>query len=326
MAHLQETFVESLSAQRHVVLDPMHGCWAGRVRRYLHAIFPQCLFSTIHDTADAQFGGHPPDCSHPDRLGELCEAVYRERAHLGVAFDGDGDRLALVDNEGVALSPEETVFALLECLGEELRGGRFVCDLKFSDRIAEAARRLGAEPLVERSGHAFIRRRMVDSGARFGAEVSGHYFHQALAGGDDALYTVCRLIAYLARSGRTLAELRRACPPVYMTPDLRVPAAIEGQAGLIERVRAAWDGFPKQTIDGVRIETPGGWALVRSSVTEPALTFRFEGLDWHALEDLVERFCDALPDELSEELWGRYRAAWERGREPTAVRNNRCRI
>ncbi len=91
-----------------------------------------------------------------------------------------------------------------------MRGGRFVHDLKFSDRIAEAARRLGAEPLRERSGHAFIRRRMVESGARFGAEVSGHYFHQTLAGGDDALYTACWLVAYLARSGRTLAEFRRA--------------------------------------------------------------------------------------------------------------------
>ncbi len=264
VAHLQETFVESLSAQRHVVLDPMYGCWAGRVRRYLHAIFPQCLFSTIHDAVDPQFGGHPPDCARPDRLGELCEAVYRERAHLGVAFDGDGDRLAIVDNEGVALSPEEAVFVLLECLGEELRGARFVCDLKFSDRIVEAARRLGAEPLVERSGHAFIRRRMVDSGARFGAEVSGHYFHQSLAGGDDALYTVCRLIAHLARSGQTLAELRRACPPVYMTPDLRVPVAIEGQAGLIERVARLGTGSRNRpsTACGSRRPAAGHWCGV----------------------------------------------------------------
>ncbi len=308
VACLQETFVECLAAQRHVVLDPMHGCWAERARRYLHAIFPQCLFSTIHDTVDADFGGRAPDCSRPRELAELCEAVYRERAHLGIAFDGDGDRIALVDNEGVALSAEEAAWVLLHCLGEELRGERFVHDVKFSDRIAEAARQLGAEPLVERSGHAFLRARMRDSGAVFGAEQSGHYFHRALAGGDDGLYTACLLIEHLTRSRHTLSELRRDCPPVYMTPDLRVPVALGEQPRIIEQVRAAWSQFPQRTIDGVRVDLPGGWALVRSSVTEPALTFRFEGLDWHALDDLVERFCDSLAD-FGDELWTRYRAA-----------------
>ena len=93
-----------------------------------------------------------------------------------------------------------------------------------------------------------------------------------------------------------------------MTPDLRVPMAVEAQPAVIEHARTAWAQFPQQAIDGVRIDMPGGWALVRSSVTEPALTFRFEGLDWRALDDLVERFCDSLP-ELGDDLWQRYRAA-----------------
>jgi phosphomannomutase/phosphoglucomutase len=308
VAGLQETFVDALATQQHIVLDPMSGCWAGKARRYLHAIFPQCLFSTVHDAPSPDFDGRAPDCSRPHELHELCDAVYRERAHLGIAFDGDGDRIALVDNEGAALNAEEATWVLLQTLGPELRGQRFVHDLKFSDRIAEAARQLGAEPLVERSGHAFLRARMCHSGALFGAEVSGHYFHRALDGGDDGLYTACRLIAWLARSGQTLAQLRRSCPAVYMTPDLRVPMAVEAQPAVIEHARAAWAQFPQQAIDGVRIDMPGGWALVRSSVTEPALTFRFEGLDWRALDDLVERFCDSLP-ELGDDLWQRYRAA-----------------
>ena len=308
VACLQETFVDSLGAQRHVVLDPMHGCWAERARRYLHAIFPQCLFSTVHDTVDGHFGNRTPDCSRPDALADLCQAVYHERAHLGIAFDGDGDRIALVDNEGVALSAEEATHVLLHCLGEQLRGDSFIYDLKFSKRIPEVAKQVGAEPLVERSGHAFLRARMCESGATFGAEISGHYFYRALAGGDDGLYTACLLIAHLARSEQTLSELRRACPSVYMTPDLRVPVGPDEQRKIIEQVRAAWSQFPQQTTDGVRIDLPGGWALVRSSVTEPALTFRFEGLDWHALDDLVERFCDSLSD-VGDELWTRYRVA-----------------
>jgi phosphomannomutase / phosphoglucomutase len=308
VACLQETFVDSLTAQQHIVVDPMFGCWAGKARRYLHAIFPQCLFSTVHDAVDARFDGRTPDCSRQQNLDELCEAVYRERAYLGVAFDGDGDRVALVDNEGVALRAEEAAWVLLKCLGKELDGERFVHDVKFSDRIPEAARRLGAEPLVERSGHAFIRTRVRNTAAVFGAEVSGHYFYRALEGGDDGLYTACLVIAHLARSGQSLADLRRGCPPVYMTPDLRLTVAPDVQAKIIEQIRAAWQGFPQQTIDGVRIDTPGGWALVRSSVTEPALTFRFEGLDWPALDDLVERFCDRMP-EYGDELWIHFKSA-----------------
>ncbi len=309
VAYLQETFVDSLAAQLHVVLDPMHGCWAEKARRYLHAIFPQCIFSTIRDQTDGRFGGLAPDCSRPENLHELCDAVYHQRAHLGVAFDGDGDRLALVDDEGVVFSSEEAAFTLLECLGEELRGEPFVHDLKYSDQIAEFAQRVGAEPLAERSGHAFLRARMCETNARFGAEASGHYFFRELAGGDDSLYTACRLIAWLAHSGRTLSEVRRGCPAVQMTPDLRVPVDQDERQEIIEQVGAAWDGFPQIKTDGVRIDTPGGWALVRSSVTEPVLTFRFEGLDWHALDDLVKRIRGTLPEEVGNELWRRYRAA-----------------
>ena len=308
VAGLQETFVESLGAQLHVVLDPMHGCWAEKARRYLHAIFPQCLFSTVHDTIDAQFGGRTPDCSQTGELADLGEAVYRERAHLGIAFDGDGDRMALVDGDGVVLSPEETVWVLLHGLGSRLLGEPFVHDLKFSDHIVEAARQFGAEPLAERSGHAFLRARMCKTGALFGAEVSGHYFYRALGGGDDGLYTACLLIEHLARQQEKLSELRRLCPSVYMTPDVRFSVPLEQQPQIIEQICQAWSEFPQRTLDGVRIDTPGGWALVRSSVTEPALTFRFEGLDWHALDDLVERFCDTVP-EFGDELWVRCRAA-----------------
>jgi phosphomannomutase / phosphoglucomutase len=308
VACLQETFVESLTVQQHIVVDPMFGCWAGKARRYLHAIFPQCLFSTVHDEVDPLFGGRAPDCSRQQELDELCDAVYRERAHLGVAFDGDGDRVALVDGDGVALRSEEATWVLLQCLGKELKGEPFVHDVKFSDRIPEAARLLGADPLIERSGHAFLRTRMRNTAALFGAEVSGHYFYRALEGCDDGLYTACLVIAYLARSGKTLAELRRACPPIFMTPELRVAMEPAVQPKIIEQIRAAWEGFPQQTVDGIRVDTPGGWALVRSSVTEPALTFRFEGLDWPALDDLVERFCGAMP-EYGAELLGHFKAA-----------------
>ncbi len=216
--------------------------------------------------------------------------------------------MAFVDDEGTPLSAEEATWVLLQGLGGQCRGQPFVYDQKFSDQVPEAARRLGAKPLVERSGHAFLRAKMLESGALFGAEVSGHYFHRDLGGGDDGLYTACRLIALLAESGKRPSEFRRACPPVYLTPDLRLPVEPEEHGGVLERVRSEWSKFPQATLDGVRVTFPNGWALVRSSVTESALTFRFEAENQRGLDRLVGQFCDRLTG-LGDELWARYEEA-----------------
>lgn len=308
VAWLQETWVDSLAAQCHVVLDPLYGCWAARARRYLHAIFPQCLFTTIHDEPDGRFGGRPPDCSRPENLTELGETVYQERADLGIAFDGDGDRVAFVDGSGDPLSAEESTWVLLQSYGQSLRGKPFVYDQKYSDRIPEAAARLGARPLVERSGHAFIRNRMQQSKAPFGAEISGHYFFGELDGGDDGLVAACRMIAFLARGEKKLFEVRRGCPKVFTTPDLRVALEAAAQREALDRVQSAWANCPQQTLDGVRVDMPNGWALVRPSVTESALTFRFESGDWQELEELVGQFCNTLGD-VGDRLWTTYEAA-----------------
>jgi phosphomannomutase len=262
----------------------------------LQAVFPRCEFVAIRDAVDAQFGGCTPDCSRRRELQGLGATVTHERAHLGIAFDGDGDRVAFVDDQGVPLTAEEATWVLLHSFGPEIRASRFVYDLKFSDRVPEAARRLGAEPFVERSGHAFIRTRMCEMDGLFGAEISGHYFYRALHGGDDGLYTACRAIAYLAESRNTMNQLRRECPPIYITPDLRISAAPELQADVIARVCKVWADCPQETIDGVRINMPDGWVLVRESVTESALTFRFEGRNHESLDNLVKRFCAEMPE------------------------------
>jgi len=308
VAWQQMTWVKTRDIARRIVLDPGHGCWAARARRYLQAVFPRCLFSAIHDTPDAAFGGRLPDCSRPEQLEELADAVYQERAQLGIAFDGDGDRVAFVDNEGSALTAEEATCLLLESVGPQLDRRPFVYDLKFSDRIPETAVRLGAEPLVERSGHTFIHSRMLQTGAGFGAQIHGHYFFDALGGGDDGLFAACQMIAHLARCKATLAELRRVCPPAFITPDLRVSVAPQRREAAIEQVRAAWSEYPQTAVDGVRVSFPDGWALMRSSVSEPALTFRFESSGWSILPEMVHSFCETLGD-LGDELWNAYEAA-----------------
>lgn len=310
VAWLQERWVEDLNAQRRVLLDPMHGCCSFRARRYLQAVFPRSLFMAIHDVPDPTFAGRAPDCSQPGCLDDLAETVYRERAHLGIAFDGDGDRIALVDDEGMTLTAEETACVLLRSMAREIKGRPFVHDVKLSDRVREVARKLGAEPVAERAGHAFIRARMIETGAPLGAEVSGHFYYADLGGGDDGLFTACRIISYLARSKRTLSKLRRACPAVYITPDLRLPLDPREREAVLQQVRKAWPVYPQSSTDGVRIDFPDGWALVRNSVTEPAMTFRFEAVDWSSLNRLVWQFCEALPDR-GDALWHRFAEAME---------------
>jgi phosphomannomutase/phosphoglucomutase len=202
VAWLQEVWMETPPLRQPVVLDAMYGAWSCRARRYLQAIFPHTVFLAIHDTPNGAFGGCAPDCSQADLLGDLARAVEHEGAAMGIAFDGDGDRVAFVDNAGAVLTAEEATWLFLQSFGPAWPGERFVYDLKFSDRVPETARALGAEPLIERSGHAFIRGRMLKSGARFGDEISGHYFFRDLAGGDDGMFAACWLIDFLARTGR----------------------------------------------------------------------------------------------------------------------------
>ncbi len=283
-------------------------------RRYLQAIFPHSLISAIHDTPDGEFAGCIPDCSQFELLEELSEAVYQQRAALGVAFDGDGDRVAFVDGEGNVLTADESAWVLLESLADTLSGEKFVYDLTFSDRVPEAAGRLGAETVVERSGDSSIRRRMRKENARFGAETSGHYFFRELDGGDDGLYAACRLIAFLAASGKELASLRQQCPEVFATPDLHVRVKSQYCQAVLGRVREVFAKYAQSEVEGVRIDFPKGWALVRHAVGKPGLVFRFEAKSWKALAKLIWQFSEALP-EVGDALWARYEESLSFGEE-----------
>lgn len=308
VAMLQESWMDVPPIGRPIVIDAMHGVWASRARRYLQAVFPRTLFSAIHDAPDAEFGGQPPDCSQHELLEDLSDAVYHHRAAMGLAFDGDGDRVAFVDDEGNALSPEEAAWILLQSMALDLPGQGFVYDHKFADGIPQAARELGAEPLPEQTGHAFVRSRMATTGARFGAETSGHYFFRELGGGDDGLFAACRMIAFVARSGDLLSELRREAPEAFITPELRVGVKSKHHADVLRQVREAFAEYPQTDFGGVRVNLPEGWALVRSSITEPAMKFRFESSDWNRLAKLVWRFTSALPG-VGEAIWHRYEEA-----------------
>ena len=295
----------SLANGSSIVVDPGNGSWAGRCLPCLEQVFPHLCFRGIHDRPDGTFPERNPDCARPAYLEQLAGLVRRLQADLGIAFDGDGDRVAFVDNEGRVLSTEEAIWVLLRSFGDELCGQTFIADIKLSQRIAERVRQLGAVAQIQRSGHAFIRTSMIRAGARFGAELSGHYFYSELQGGDDGLFTACRMIDYLAKNRISLAASRREWPQIAMTPDLRLRVAEGRQDEVLRQVGRNFSQYPQHFIDGVKIEFPGGWGLFRKSVTEAVVSCRFEARDGKILEQIVGEACRGL-GELGCDLWEQY--------------------
>ncbi len=297
LQRLLDAAAPPLSAPRplRVIVDAGNGTlwkWGPEFMGRLPGIEAQKLFCL----PDGYFPGRDPNCAVPAHLADLCARVRERKADLGVAFDGDGDRVAFVDDEGVVLHPDEMLVLLLRAPTPPMRGEKVVYDLKCSWIVAREARRQGAEPLMERSGHAFIKRRMILEHAALGGEVSGHYFWRELSGGDDGLYTAMLVARRLQAEGRPLSALRREVPRRFITPDIRLPAASEGVAALLARVREAFPPDRVEDLDGIRVRFDRGWGLLRASITEPGITLRFEGEDADALREVAEAFLAPLPE------------------------------
>jgi phosphomannomutase/phosphoglucomutase len=284
-----------------ILVDPGNGSWAEHGVGLWRKCFSSARVDAIHDRRDGTFRDRSPDSANPRNLNVLKNRVIEERYDVGLAFDGDGDRVSFVDEKGGVLTAEEATAILLSSFDNEISGQPFVYDIKFSEIVHRAALGLGARPLEERSGHSFIRTRMLEENALFGAEISGHYFYRELDGGDDAFYTGLILLRHLQRTGRTLSSLRGDCPPVYMTPDLRIQANPDKANRVFELMRRKFGDARITTVDGIKLTFPHGWALVRQSVTEPALTFRFEGTSKRDLDQIVSMFCESVPG-LSDEV------------------------
>ena len=243
---------------------------------------------------DGRFPNRPPNPALPENLDALRRAVVENRAALGLALDGDGDRLAVVDERGRPLSGDQAIIILARhTLGPQAPGEKVVCDIKCSRAVLEAIEAAGATPLLERSGHAFIKTRMITEKARFGGELSGHFFYRELAGGDDALFSALR-VGEVVRQAGSLAALVDALPRYNISPDIRLPYAAPDGAERLEELASGAHGRLVR-LDGVRVEYPDGWALARVSVTEPLLTFRFEAYRGSPAE-IAERFLAPAPD------------------------------
>ncbi len=277
-----------------VVVDPMGGAFAEIAPRILQAA--GCKVTTVPEGAkiDPDFRSRSPNPAVDENLAALCRQVVAEGAEVGIAFDGDGDRVAFVDHTGRVARPEQIGALIAE---ENFDRPVVVYDQKCASVLPKAVRAIGGEPIMQPSGYGFIRSTMIDRKADFGVEVSGHYFFETLGGGDDGLYAALVLLATLAYRNRSLAEEISQVGWPAITPDLRIPFRGDANA-VLERIAGGCGGQVSR-MDGVRADYDDGWALVRASITEPVMTLRFEGRDRECMKAVAARFLADAPELLA---------------------------
>lgn len=246
---------------------------------------------------DGRFPNHHPDPTVVENLAQLQEAVRRHGCDLGLALDGDGDRLGVVDGEGRILWADQVMVMLAAEVLDERPGATVIADVKASQVLYDEIARMGGKPLMWKTGHSLIKAKMKELGAPLAGEMSGHIFYaDRYYGYDDALYAAVRLLGILGQSERTLAELRDTLPAVVNTPELRFDCPAERKAPVIEEVRArlADTGAEVDAIDGVRVRTEDGWWLLRASNTQDVLVARCEAYDDAGLARLKEQLNGQL--------------------------------
>jgi phosphomannomutase/phosphoglucomutase len=284
-ASLQGRF--SSTGDQHIVVDAGNGGYAKIAPRVISSLGYQV--STLFDKPDGTFPNRPPNPAIQEHIEALQQKVVRVGADLGVAYDGDGDRAVFVDDNGrFVVSDHSFVLLIREQLRD--RPGKVVYDIKCSRVVAEATREVGGEPIMERSGHAFIKRTLLETNALLGGEISGHFFFGEL-GYDDALYATLVMLNILGRDACIFSALVDSVPHYPITPDIRLPCPPSKAAQIIEELHQAFIHDPTSevnTLDGVRIDWKDGWALARPSVTEPLITLRFEAQSQDRLIALQE--------------------------------------
>ncbi len=256
-----------------------------------------CELHELYCEVDGHFPNHHPDPSRPENLFDLAEEVRRQGADLGLAFDGDGDRLGVVDSNGNIIWPDRVLMLLATHVLNHHAGAQVIYDVKCSRHLRSQIEAAGGVPLMWKSGHSMLRAKLQETGAVLAGELSGHiFFNDRWYGFDDALYSAVRLIEIIAAGNLSSAELFARLPAAVATPELFASLPEGRNFEVMEKLRqrASFGGAELITLDGIRAEFEAGWGLVRASNTTPALGFRFEADDEQTLERIKQLFRQEL--------------------------------
>jgi len=277
-----------------IVVDSGNGIPGASAPGILRAL--GCEVTELYSEVDGDFPNHHPDPSKPENLADLIAAVKAQGADLGLAFDGDGDRLGVVTKEGHNIFPDRQIMLFATDILSRVPGAPIIFDVKCSQRLAVAIKEAGGVPLMYKTGHSLVKAKLKETGSPFAGEMSGHiFFKERWYGFDDATYTAGRLLEILSKVADPSAVLN-ALPTSHSTPELNVPCAEGEHHEVVEKLRqtAKFDGAELTTIDGIRADYADGFGLVRASNTTPVLVLRFEGHTPEALERIRATFMAAI--------------------------------
>lgn len=278
------------------------GYFADALRGEGYTVYP--LFQEPNGT----FPNHVPDPLREENLLSLKKTVIEKGADVGIAFDGDGDRIGVVDNLGRHVSSDQLLALLASQELEGNPGGLIVHDVLASSIVDEVVKAKGGRVLVSRTGHSYINSAVIEKGALMAGEVSGHiYYLDGYYGFDDASFAALKVLDLVAKAkarGQDLAELVNALPVVYSSPEFRLPCPEDKKALVISKLvdRLSSQGYKLSTIDGVRVDADFGWGIVRPSNTEPVLALRFEGKDEASLKRIESIFAPTIAEVLGVDL------------------------
>lgn len=269
--------IGKLSRPLKVVLDCGNGVGSVAVPLIFPrlGIEPRCLFCE----SDGTFPNHHPDPTVEKNLVDIINAVREDKADVGIAFDADADRVGVVDADGTIIWGD----ILLILFGRDVlkrtgKGASIIFDVKCSQALPDMIRKAGGEPVMWMTGHSLIEEKMHETHAPLAGEMSGHmFFAEGYYGYDDALYAGARLLKIIADSGRSLKELLADVPRFVSTPEIRVACPDDVKFGIVEKATRHFSaGHEVITVDGVRVQYPDGWGLIRASNTQPVIVMRFE--------------------------------------------------
>lgn len=264
-----------------------------------------CDVVPLFTEVDGTFPNHHPDPSKPDNMQDAIKAIAEHQADLALVFDGDGDRLGVITNQGDIIYPDRQLMLYAQDVLAKFPGATILYDVKCTKNLGPVIEAAGGKPEMCATGHSLVKKQIKVSGAKLAGEMSGHvFFNDTWYGFDDALYTAARLLNIVSAAEGTSSELFASVPDSVTTPELNVAVPDAEKFDLVQRLidNADFPGAELITIDGLRIEFADGWALVRCSNTTPCLVIRFEADSETALKSIQSRFREFLLQYAGAEL------------------------